>query len=95
MVRARQPGVSEIAFSKGIPVGALSDRTRGRLGRRAPWMLSGAFLGGIMLMLFPLLGTQVWILAIMWILTQMALNSLQKRVDRRTIEQEIQPEGRV
>lgn len=58
-------------------VGAFSDRTRNRLGRRAPWMLGGAFLGGIMLMLIPYLGSRIWILAIMWVLAQVSLNALQ------------------
>lgn len=58
-------------------VGALSDRTRHRLGRRAPWMLGGAFLGGLMLLLIPYLGKNVAIIALMWVLAQVSLNSVQ------------------
>ncbi|MDN5571355.1 MAG: MFS transporter [Propionibacteriaceae bacterium] len=58
-------------------VGALSDRTRSKLGRRAPWMLGGAFLGGIMLALLPVIGTNVALIAIMWVLAQVSLNGLQ------------------
>lgn len=58
-------------------VGALSDRTRSKLGRRAPWMLGGAFLGGIMLMLLPVLGRNVALIALFWVLAQVSLNALQ------------------
>lgn len=58
-------------------VGALSDRTRSKLGRRAPWMLGGAFLGGIMLILIPIIGTNVALIAVMWVLAQVSLNGLQ------------------
>lgn len=58
-------------------VGALSDRTRSKLGRRAPWMLSGAILGGIMLMLLPVLGRNVALIALFWVLAQVSLNALQ------------------
>ncbi|WP_232548736.1 MFS transporter [Propioniciclava soli] len=58
-------------------VGALSDRTRSRLGRRAPWMLGGAVLGGIMLTLIPHIGVNVALVAVMWVLAQVSLNSVQ------------------
>lgn len=58
-------------------VGALSDRTRSRLGRRAPWMLGGAFLGGTMLILIPVIGVNVGLIAVMWVLAQVSLNGLQ------------------
>lgn len=58
-------------------VGALSDRTRSKLGRRAPWMLGGAFLGGLMLILIPIIGVNVGLIAVMWVLAQVSLNGLQ------------------
>lgn len=58
-------------------VGAFSDRTRHRLGRRAPWMLGGAFLGCIMLILIPIIGRNVALIAITWVLAQVSLNALQ------------------
>lgn len=58
-------------------VGALSDRTRGKLGRRAPWMLGGAFLGGLMLILLPIIGVNVAFLALGWVVAQVSLNALQ------------------
>ena len=55
--------------------GALSDRTTGRLGRRRPWVLAGATLGGAGLVV---LGTQdtVWGVLVGWSLTQTALSCL-------------------
>ncbi|SLM90521.1 MFS transporter [Brachybacterium nesterenkovii] len=63
-------------------VGALSDRTRSKLGRRAPWMLGGAFLGGIMLILLPHIGRGVAIIAVMWVLAQVSLNASRARCPR-------------
>ncbi|GAB3799341.1 MFS transporter [Humibacter antri] len=56
-------------------VGAFSDRTRSRLGRRAPWMLMGA--GGGALFMLLLAGTQslLWI-TVYWVLMQLSLNAL-------------------
>ena len=55
--------------------GALSDRTTGRLGRRRPWVLAGAALGGAGLVV---LGTQetVWGVLLGWSLVQTALSCL-------------------
>ena len=58
-------------------VGALSDRTRSRWGRRAPWMVGGAVLGGLMLILLPWIGLNVGLIALMWVLAQVSLNALQ------------------
>jgi MFS family permease len=57
-------------------VGAFSDRTRSRLGRRAPWMIIGAAAGAIFLMGLGGLGSIVWI-AIFWVIIQVSLNALQ------------------
>lgn len=55
--------------------GALSDRTTGRLGRRRPWVLAGATLGGAGLVV---LGTQdtVWGVLVGWSFVQTALSCL-------------------
>ncbi|WAA65696.1 MFS transporter [Microbacterium oxydans] len=56
--------------------GALSDRTRSRLGRRAPWMLAGSLIGGILLLGMGSLTQLVWI-TVFWVVIQVALNFLQ------------------
>src|SRR5256885_419914 len=49
-------------------IGALSDRTWGRLGRRRPYFLTGAILSSIALVLMPNSGT-LWMAAgLLWIL---------------------------
>jgi MFS family permease len=68
---------SSLLVMVGQPViGALSDRTSGRLGRRVPWMLAGAFAA---LVLVPLLGVAggVLMLAIVWAACELALNTVQ------------------
>ncbi|MCR6488460.1 MFS transporter [Amycolatopsis sp. OK19-0408] len=56
--------------------GALSDRTRSGLGRRAPWLLGGAAAGaGFLLGLGGL--RELWWIAVFWVLVQVALNVLQ------------------
>ncbi len=57
-------------------VGAFSDRTRSRFGRRAPWMLMGALVGGILLLGMGSLTQIIWI-TIFWVVIQVALNFLQ------------------
>ncbi|MFT4234781.1 MAG: MFS transporter [Microbacterium sp.] len=57
-------------------VGALSDRTRSRFGRRAPWMVIGALIGGILLLGLGSLTQLVWI-TVFWVVIQVALNFLQ------------------
>ena len=56
--------------------GALSDRTRSRFGRRAPWMAGGALLGGLSLIAVGSGNSLVWI-AVAWTLAQICLNGLQ------------------
>ncbi|MFJ9173765.1 MFS transporter [Streptomyces sp. NPDC102360] len=56
--------------------GALSDRTRGRFGRRAPWMAGGALLGGLSLVALGLGNNLLWI-GVAWALAQISLNALQ------------------
>ncbi|WP_448808256.1 MFS transporter [Agromyces bauzanensis] len=57
-------------------VGAFSDRTRSRFGRRAPWMVGGAVIGGIFLLGLGSLTSLVWI-TVFWVVIQVALNALQ------------------
>jgi MFS family permease len=54
--------------------GALSDRTRSRLGRRRPWVLGSAVLGAVALVL---LGTQSTVagVAVCWCCAQLCLNT--------------------
>ncbi|MFJ4046252.1 MFS transporter [Microbacterium sp. NPDC089987] len=56
--------------------GALSDRTRSRFGRRAPWMVMGALVGGIFLFGMGSLTDILWI-TVFWVIIQVALNFLQ------------------
>lgn len=57
-------------------VGAFSDRTRSRMGRRAPWMIIGAAVGAIFLAGFGSLSSILWI-TIFWVIIQVSLNALQ------------------
>lgn len=56
--------------------GALSDRTRSRFGRRAPWMLAGAVVGAIFLFGIGSLHEVLWI-TFFWTVIQVALNFVQ------------------
>lgn len=57
-------------------VGAFSDRTRSRLGRRAPWMIIGAAVAAIFLVGLGSLSSILWI-TVFWVIIQVALNALQ------------------
>jgi MFS family permease len=57
-------------------VGALSDRTRSRMGRRAPWMLIGAAGAAVLLIGLGSVNSILWI-TIFWILIQVSLNTMQ------------------
>ncbi|GAA1780183.1 MFS transporter [Agromyces lapidis] len=57
-------------------VGAISDRTRSRFGRRAPWMVGGALIGGVLLFGMGFLDSIFW-LTVFWVLIQVSLNALQ------------------
>ena len=56
-------------------VGALSDRTRGRYGRRVPWMVAGALVAAVALLA---MGGAHSLLALgaLWVVAQCALNAL-------------------
>lgn len=57
-------------------VGTLSDRTRSRLGRRTPWIASGAVAGGAVVILMQF-ANSVALVGIGWVLAQAALNVFQ------------------
>ncbi|HEX9337872.1 MAG TPA: MFS transporter [Pseudonocardiaceae bacterium] len=63
-----------IALVANPVAGALSDRTRARWGRRRPWVLGGALLGAVALVL---LGGQTTVagLTVCWCLAQLGLNT--------------------
>ncbi len=62
-------------FSQPI-VGALSDRTRSRFGRRAPWMLGGALVGALSLVVLGSL-TDLVSITVIWAVMLVSLNALQ------------------
>lgn len=57
-------------------VGAFSDRTRSKMGRRSPYILLGAVIGGLILMGMPGLHSILFI-TIAWVVVQISLNALQ------------------
>lgn len=59
--------------------GALSDRTRGRFGRRTPWIVVGATIGGGAIILTPYGGGLVGITMI-WLVSVVTLNSMQPAI---------------
>lgn len=71
--------VSTLSFACTIAaqplVGALSDRTRGRHGRRAPWAVAGALVAAAALLCLGGART-VAVLAALWVVAQVALNAL-------------------
>ncbi len=68
-------GVGVIGSVIGNPLaGALSDRTTSRFGRRRPWLLGGALIGMVGLLLLPSM-TSVVGLTVMWLFVQFSVNS--------------------
>ncbi|WP_223690710.1 MFS transporter [Leifsonia poae] len=57
-------------------IGVFSDRTRSRLGRRAPWMLVGVAIGAAFLVGVRFAPT-VAVLVVLWAIAQAALNAAQ------------------
>lgn len=57
-------------------IGAISDRTRSRLGRRAPWLLIGGLGGALCTIAMQFANSLFWI-ALLWVLTQVLLNAFQ------------------
>ncbi len=56
--------------------GTISDRTRTRWGRRAPWMVMGVMVGGLALVGMALANTLIQV-AIAWVIVQVAYNVTQ------------------
>ena len=56
-------------------IGAFSDRTRSRFGRRAPWMVISAATAAIMMVLLSG-AADLWTLGVYWVLVMLALNAL-------------------
>lgn len=56
-------------------IGALSDRTRSRLGRRAPWMIVGGATGALFTVLLAGAGT-IWAVCLYWVLMMLCVNSV-------------------
>ena len=71
--------------------GALSDRTRGRFGRRTPWILTGATIGGIAIILTPYGGNLLGI-TLIWLVSVVTLNSMQPAITTLVAERFVQAE---
>lgn len=59
--------------------GALSDRTRTRFGRRAPWIVTGGVVGGVATILIPFGGGIVGV-TVLWLVATVSLNSMQPAI---------------
>jgi len=57
-------------------VGAFSDRTRARLGRRSPWLLVGGVGGGLLTIVLQFAPGVFWI-TVIWVAAQVLLNAFQ------------------
>lgn len=69
--------ISSVATIFVQPIaGALSDRTRSRLGRRSPWLLIGGIGGALCIITLQFAKSLFWI-ALLWVLTQVLLNAFQ------------------
>ena len=62
-----------VAIFANLLAGALSDRTRSRLGRRRPWIIGGA-LGGVVALAIVGFAPNLLVVAVGWILAQLTLN---------------------
>jgi MFS family permease len=62
-----------MAIVANLLTGALSDRTKSRLGRRRPWIIGGA-LGGIVALGIVGFAPSLLVVAIGWVLAQLTLN---------------------
>lgn len=81
--------ISTVAFAVNAIaqplVGALSDRTRSRIGRRLPWMIAGALLGG--LAIGGLGGAPtVLLVGALWAVAQLALHGLEVAMDAYLVD---------
>jgi MFS family permease len=72
--------ITSVFSSIATPVaGAFSDRTRSRFGRRSPWIVAGALIGGGSLALVPFMPSLAWII-VAWIVSAVALNAMQAAI---------------
>jgi len=56
-------------------IGALSDRTRSRFGRRTPWLVLGAGTAAVFMVMLSA-STQLWTITLFYLLVSLALNAL-------------------
>lgn len=66
-------------------VGALSDHTRSRLGRRLPWMIAGAVIGGLAIGALGGAPT-VLLVGVLWAVAQLALHGLEISMDAYLVD---------
>lgn len=66
-------------------VGALSDRTRSRFGRRLPWMAAGAVVGGLAIGAIGDAQT-IAALTLLWAVAQLALHGLEIAMDAYLVD---------
>lgn len=59
--------------------GAFSDRTRSRFGRRTPWIVIGAIVGGSAIVLVPY-GSGIVAVTALWVVATISLNSMQPAI---------------
>lgn len=69
--------VTSVFSTLATPVaGALSDRTRSRWGRRAPWIAVGSLVGSLCLFGVSWM-TSFWSVMVLWVMAAVAYNSMQ------------------
>ena len=69
--------VTSIFSTLTTPIaGALSDRTRSKLGRRTPWIIAGSVVGAVALASVAYMPT-FWSITAVWVVAAIALNSMQ------------------